>query len=210
MTRRPRVPPSTLLPSSIEAIKVILARASFEPDGVCFDVPVDDLDPPQPDGGQRTVSMVRIRNVGYLAFECLGGSTGVQVIMIDTTAAPSITLRRLVRAGSRRPVRMSDLHVARNHLADVVEEGGALPSGWSWDPPATFGEGVWVPRGLGRLEAQRGIEALKWTGATAKWAAESVVWPPGKYVIKRNGRRQPLLFPSMDAAKAFCVEQDQR
>jgi hypothetical protein len=111
---------------------------------------------------------------------------------------------------------MRDDHEARSRLDDVAVAGAALPPEWSWDPPATFSRDDWVPRRLKTWEARRSVEAFEWRGITAKWGAESVAFPPGMYVAKRNGRvvrgsnKQPRYFPSLDAVKTYCRERDRR
>jgi hypothetical protein len=158
--------------------------------------------------------MAWIKGVGFLAIVAPPSGHGLRAVLLDTFSnVPATIVRRLVYAkNSSTPVLLRDEYDAKMRLAAVVESGGALPPGWIWDPPATFGSDDWVPRRLEYHEAMRGVEAFQWQGAAAKWSVMSFL---DKYVAKRNGRMMKdkhgrrRVFPTMDEAKTFCEEHDQ-
>jgi hypothetical protein len=197
---------------------VIIAHAALiVPGDRMVEMPVEDSDPELPWLRPRTVPMIWLRWIGPLALIPSSRGQRIGAVLFDTTSAPPETIqRRLMYTSSYTSSRTAqvwfrDEHDAGNQLADVVVAGGALPPEWSWNPPAEFGSGDWLPRRLKRAEVLFGVSAFQWQGAGAGWVIESgldtvLVKRNGRFVKDASGLCQD--FPSLEAAKAFCEEQD--
>jgi hypothetical protein len=211
MSRRRRIQLDYAPPKSLD--EIIAYAALCVPEDTLTPVLIENPDPTRPWLKPRTMPMIWLRHVGPLAIVEPHQGPSLRVVLFDTASSqPAIIERHLVYTKNpTMPVRFRDEFDARNRVADVVESGGALPPEWSWDPPAKFGRDDWLPRRLDHGEVRFGVAAVEWQGAVAKWGVERhaygcVVKRNGRFVKNTDGRWR--IFPTMDAAKTFCWEQD--
>lgn len=199
-----------LLPPLPHTVDMLAAMATTCPGDQWVEVQLEMIDPRAPWRQVATGSVWVLPGVGSFWVCGAGPAKGWEAFLL-TCEAHGPTEHRLIRSGSRRPVRMDSRYDAMQALEPVIYADGVVPRGWVWDPFLGPRNALWTPSPRGT--SSPGLARISWSGRSGRWRVEV---SPNQVTVAINGKRvanstgDARIFDDARAAKVFCVRSDGR